>query len=324
MTDVAFLILVAFYTYRGYHRGLVREGVDLIALVLGIWIAVKVYPVPASALHWLHVGRGWANLAGGLFIFLAFVIGGVFLSRAIHDRTGERLTVKVYRWGGAVFALGWSSVLAMFVMVLALVIPSPVFAQRSIRDSLVGSTVLEQRSAVYSLLEGHAKNEARSFLFYLRQYFAESQPKRSGSPEECLPVRESSDIEVNSRAEVEILHLVNDERRTNGLGTLRLNIAVRAVAREHSEDMYRRGFFCHTDPDGKDPFDRLKAAGIDYEYAGENLALAPTVALAHRSLMNSPRHRDNILKAEFTDLGVGVYLGPSGLMITQNFCSSCE
>jgi uncharacterized protein YkwD len=92
------------------------------------------------------------------------------------------------------------------------------------------------------------------------------------------------------------------------------------VARAHSRDMLARGYFSHVTPDGKDPFDRMRQANVRFLAAGENLALARTLAGAHQGLMNSPGHRANMLRPQFGRLGVGVLDGGRyGLMITQNF-----
>ena len=92
------------------------------------------------------------------------------------------------------------------------------------------------------------------------------------------------------------------------------------LARAHSRDMFIRGYFAHVNPDGEDPFDRMNEAGIIYQVAGENLALAPNVDLAHDGLMNSPGHRANILTAEFGLVGIGCIDGGSyGKMFSQEF-----
>ena len=79
-------------------------------------------------------------------------------------------------------------------------------------------------------------------------------------------------------------------------------------------------YFGHESPVAGSPFDRLKAAGITYARAGENLAYAQSVAVAHRALMDSPGHRENILRPEFTRIGIGVIsAGAYGRMVTQLF-----
>jgi uncharacterized protein YkwD len=64
----------------------------------------------------------------------------------------------------------------------------------------------------------------------------------------------------------------------------------------------------------------MRAANVRFVDAGENLALAPTVPVAHRGLMNSPGHRANILYPKFGRLGIGIMDGGiRGLMISQEF-----
>ena len=63
----------------------------------------------------------------------------------------------------------------------------------------------------------------------------------------------------------------------------------------------------------------MRAVGIRYRAAGENLAFAPDVGTAHTGLMNSPGHKANILNCDFTTLGVGVHFGSGGPWWTQDF-----
>jgi uncharacterized protein YkwD len=120
--------------------------------------------------------------------------------------------------------------------------------------------------------------------------------------------------------EKRMLDLVNKERVANGLRPLVADPELTDVARRHSADMFARGYFAHDTPEGIDPFDRIRAAGVQFATAGENLALAPTVQVAHTGLMNSPGHRANILRGEFGRVGIGIMDGGvRGLMVSQEF-----
>jgi uncharacterized protein YkwD len=84
--------------------------------------------------------------------------------------------------------------------------------------------------------------------------------------------------------------------------------------------MLARGYFSHYSPEGKTALDRLRAQRIAFLIAGENLALAPTVTVAHTGLMHSPGHRANILRPQFGKVGIGILdAGRHGIMVTQNF-----
>ena len=73
--------------------------------------------------------------------------------------------------------------------------------------------------------------------------------------------------------------------------------------------MFKRGYFSHSTPEGASPFDRMVQNDINFNYAGENLALASSVDLAMKGLMQSEGHRANILSLNFHRAGIGVIDG---------------
>jgi uncharacterized protein YkwD len=129
-----------------------------------------------------------------------------------------------------------------------------------------------------------------------------------------------SDPSIRKDLEAQMLVMVNEERRKVGLPDLKPDPEIAIVARSHSRDMFARGYFSHYTLEGKTLGDRLKSGGVKFLSAGENLALAPTLRLAHYNLMNSPGHRANILHKNYGRLGIGILDGGMrGLMVTQNF-----
>ncbi|WP_235918587.1 CAP domain-containing protein [Sediminibacterium soli] len=141
-----------------------------------------------------------------------------------------------------------------------------------------------------------------------------------GSEETVKLHFKDSTTEERFDLEAEMLEMVNRERAEAGLKPLRADTALRTVAIAHSRDMFARGYFSHNSPEGKDPFDRMKKAHIRYTAAGENLALARTLKLAHTGLMNSPGHRANILNPSYGRVGIGIADGGlHGLMVSQEF-----
>ena len=106
--------------------------------------------------------------------------------------------------------------------------------------------------------------------------------------------------------EKRVFELVNRDRAAQGLSVLVYDAEAAAVARAHSEDMCRRGYFSHTNPEGKSPFDRLRAAGLSFSGGGENIAAGqPSPEAVHTSWMWSPGHRMNILGWFWKRMGVG-------------------
>lgn len=110
----------------------------------------------------------------------------------------------------------------------------------------------------------------------------------------------------NQSFEQQVVTLVNEQRAANGLAPLTLNAALSNVARAKSQDMHDNNYFSHTSPTYGSPFDMMKAAGISYRTAGENIAMGyGTPQAVMNGWMNSPGHRANILNANYTQIGVG-------------------
>ncbi|KAF3463768.1 CAP domain-containing protein [Streptomyces sp. Tu 3180] len=123
------------------------------------------------------------------------------------------------------------------------------------------------------------------------------------------------------RTAAEVVGLTNRERTRAGLPPLSRDPLLAAAAQAHSADMVARDFYSHTAPDGSRPWDRAAAAGSARRTIGENIACGQrSPAEVVRGWMNSPGHRANILKPDFTHIGVGLAGGGrAGTYWTQLF-----
>ena len=107
-----------------------------------------------------------------------------------------------------------------------------------------------------------------------------------------------------------IVELANYERAVQSLHSLAYSPALEAAARQKAADMALKGYFSHESPEGLTPWYWFKAAGYDFSYAGENLAVDFSDSVdVDRAWMNSPRHRANILNSNFTEIGVAMAKG---------------
>ena len=132
-------------------------------------------------------------------------------------------------------------------------------------------------------------------------------------------------IYSDSSEENYMLNLINNERLSQGLKPLTMNLSLASAARFHSQDMVDRNFFNHVNPDGLNPSDRARNAGYNFIALAENICGNPSIDAGHSSLMNSPTHRANILNPSFREIGIGIVDGgPYGKMITQLFGTQLE
>jgi uncharacterized protein YkwD len=95
---------------------------------------------------------------------------------------------------------------------------------------------------------------------------------------------------------------------------------LRCSARLHSLDMFERDYFDHTDPDGKDPFQRMLAAGFRGNGGGENIAMGQTTPeQVMESWMASDGHCANVMRGTYQLLGVGYHPGAGGRGLGSNY-----
>lgn len=120
------------------------------------------------------------------------------------------------------------------------------------------------------------------------------------------------------------LDLVNRDRQVNGLLPLVEDPLLSLAAQRHAEDMLRRRFYDHVNPDGQDPSDRFMAVGGQVG-AGENImqqvgGMPMTLSYGlveeyQKGWMYSPGHRENLLTAHYTTFGYGIVANPLGTEI---------
>ncbi|MBP6931558.1 MAG: hypothetical protein KBD48_03970 [Candidatus Pacebacteria bacterium] len=120
--------------------------------------------------------------------------------------------------------------------------------------------------------------------------------------------------------------LTNEERKADHLLALNVNPVLNKAAQMKAQDMAEKGYFAHTSPEGLTPWYWLKQVDYKYQYAGENLAINFTDSKdVTDAWMNSPTHKANIIKNNYTEVGTGVatgvYEGKETLFVAQVYAS---
>ncbi len=318
--DWAVLLTLLAFAASGARRGFLLGLLDLAGVGLSLAIAAVGYPAAAGLLQQqLPLSGPLASLGG--FLGLALV-SQVALSAAL------RLLQQVVR--SLLFLLGplalvdqalglalglakglLVSTLLLLVFALLPLVPSVTVAiEGSVLASQLVTTALDLAPVAQALLG----RELTSGLSPL--------PPIQDDQEIRIDFGPLQQLSPDPEAEAEMLTLVNQERARAGLAPLVLDEALRQLARAHSLEMFRLGYFSHDSPASGSLEERLHQAHIPYLIAGENLAYAPSVQVAHQGLMNSPGHRANILRPEFRRVGIGVIRSLfRGRMFTQEFTS---
>ncbi|MFJ7936849.1 CAP domain-containing protein [Sporosarcina sp. NPDC096371] len=142
-------------------------------------------------------------------------------------------------------------------------------------------------------------------------------PEQPGDVTPEQPGETPQDASI-SAIEKAVLDLTNAERQKAGLKPLQTDKNLMTSARQKSADMASKNYFSHTSPTYGSPFDQMKANGVTYKAAAENIAMGQrTAEEVVKGWMESPGHRQNILTSSYTHIGIGY--DKNGNYWTQQF-----
>ncbi|CAN5771035.1 hypothetical protein BH11PAT2_BH11PAT2_10120 [soil metagenome] len=127
-----------------------------------------------------------------------------------------------------------------------------------------------------------------------------------------------------SVSSTEVVSLTNENRTEDNLPALTTSALLTQAAQLKADDMAANSYYAHISPDGKTPLYWLERVGYHYLNAGENLVIDRTTSQdVVTAWMNSADHRENILRPQFTEIGVGVaqgvYQGQATTYVVQEF-----
>lgn len=315
IVDILLLVVILLSIIYGWRRGFILGILDLFGWALVIISALRFYQplakwFAASANFWSEIwNRPIAFILIAVVVALLMQLAGHALLRRLPKEVHERTANRIF---GFLPGVANGLITAALVAALLLAVPFSETLHERARESAIAN-----RLAVY----------AQEFETRLHPVFAEAVAEtlnlltiQPDSHERVSLPYKITNAHPRPELETRMLELVNKERISNGLRPLNPDPELTVVARKHSGDMFARGYFAHDTPEGKSPFDRMRQGGVNFSAAGENLALAPTLQVAHNGLMNSPGHRANILARDFGRVGIGILDGGiRGLMVTQNF-----
>ncbi len=315
--DWTIIAVLIYYGYQGWIAGFADLGVNLITFFGSFWLAVQLHtPVGNFLTEKFGLPDTWSTVLGYLIVG---VIAELIIAQIIEQffpRIPKKFVVsKLNKWLGVLVSVLNGLIIIAFVLLVIGALPLRGTVKKDIQASKIGGFLV-------SMMEKYGGPKLTSTMLVVKQEaikFTTIEPDSNKSVALDVHPKEK-DLKVDDYAERQMLELVNAEREKAGLRKFTVDVRIVTVARDHSRDMFTRGYFAHVTPDGKTPANRFEDAGISYRAMGENLAYAPDVKTAHEGLMNSPGHRKNILDPAFNHIGIGIITTDSfGMMFTQNF-----
>ena len=310
-----FLVLIFLLSVgSGYKQGFIAGIFSLFIWLGSLVVALLFYQYLAD---WLLTIIPKLQVWAVPLSFLIILIGIRSILSLITDRFLSHIPKEshhnhINKFGGiipgAINGMVWATILSALLLAIPL---SDAITQKA-RESKIANRL----SAYVEWLD-------EKFAPVFDEAVAKTINKVTVDPESVKSVRlpfTVSNPDPRPDLEAEMLDMLNEERRKKGLDPLQADEESKTVARNHSLDMFSRGYFSHISPEGQTPGNRMRKGGVRFITSGENLALGQTLLICHNGLMNSPGHRANILNPAYGRVGIGILDGGKyGLMITQNF-----
>lgn len=129
--DVVVVLVLVFFTLRGFWNGFVGEVAELISLVGGFWAARTFHPLLAKHLTFISE-PAWRELAAFVLIFIGTIILVALLARILQKILSFTFVSWVDKLAGGILGLGKGVLIcALVLLILRKILGDMIFLQNS-------------------------------------------------------------------------------------------------------------------------------------------------------------------------------------------------
>lgn len=311
MIDFILGLFLAGLLTRGWLRGMVREILDLVGLVAGLFIAFRLSrPFGDFLTDSFGVTPEIARVGAGISLFVIF---GAAMSIAAHYLTRMMnlpgLTL-VNRLGGAAVAIGWGIAVLVVLVNVARALPLPEGWEQSLEDSTVVSALAGPGAAPQEVFNGLAGDNVMDALAAIQDVFGDSRAVPEGDEALAIPPAAPDEIrQVREDAERVVIEL-NQFRAGLSSRALQPSAALTAVAEAKAAGAYTSGVLARTDCATP-----IAATGLRIAQCGETIALASTALAAFDGMVETVTGYNELSNGAYDRVGVSVVEGPLGRVV---------
>jgi membrane protein required for colicin V production len=312
MIDFVLGLALAAMLVRGWMRGFVREALDLVGLVLGLWLAFRLSaPFGDFLTDSFGVSPEVGRVGGGIVLFVLF---GALLSIAAHylskvmNLPGLSMVNRV---GGAAIAIGWGALIVLVVVSLIAVLPVPESWRDQLDESNVVALIAGEDAVPRRVVEALAGDNVMAAIASLQRLFGASRAVPEDDQVLEIPPAGADEIrQVRPEAEQVLEHL-NEDRVGVGLRAVTAVDGLTELAEEHARAGYTQGRLQRL----RDCAASLAQRSYQVAACDNAVALAGTALAGYTGIYESVGGRTTIENPNFDRAGVAVVDGPTGRMV---------
>lgn len=312
MLDFLLGLFIAGLLVRGWLRGFVREILDLVGLIVGLWVAIRLSsPFGDFLTKSFGVTPEVARIGSGIGLFLLF---GVSMSVAAHYLTKVMnlpgLTM-INRAGGAAVAGAWGVAIVVVIVNVARVMPLPESWDAQLTESTVVTSLAGPGALPQELFDSLAGDNVMATLSAIQDTFGKNRAVPEGDeqlqfppapPDEIRQVRDEADTIVNE---------LNEYRSGLELRAVQVSAALTEAAEARASAMYVEGVLGRT----ADCVTDLIAFGARVVDCGQGLALAGSALGGLDGILDSETGKAVVGQSAYDRVGVAVVDGPTGRLV---------
>ena len=312
MIDFVLGLALAAMLVRGWMRGFVRESLDLVGLVLGIWIAFRLSgPFGSFLSDSFGISPEAGRIVGGILLFVLFgvllSIGAHFLSKMMN-LPGLSMVNRV---GGAAVALGWGLLVVLIVVSLLVVLPVPESWRDEIEDSRVVSLIAGEEALPRRLFEGLAGDNVMAAVSSIRNLFGAARAVPVGDETFEVPPAPADEVRQDRSGAEQVFARLNEERVGAGVGALSTVGAITQLAEDHALGLYQAGRVNRI----PDCIAALALRSYSVVRCDNAVALAATAPGGLEGILETAEGMAMVVNSNFDRGGAGVVDGPTGRIV---------
>jgi len=301
----------------GAKKGFLSILIALFGLVFSLVLSFFTYSYSAGFFVGnFAIDAAYANVLGffaNIFIFKIIII--VLIYRSLPKTLARIKNSLLNKAIGGFISLAYGLIVVFLIFSITLSFSLPNLINDELYASTTGNFIASDPLKLNNSFKGIFGNVLKTTMDKLDFLTVET-----GGEEQIDLDFETSEVKFDEQMEIDMLEMVNRERSSRGFSELIVDKKARDAARKHGVDMFEKGYFAHTNLEGKSSADRMEDGGVEFSMAGENLAFSKDLLSAHTGLMESSGHRANILNPFFHRVGIGVVDGGIyGIIFVQNF-----
>ncbi len=256
--DWIIVIVVLYQIIEGWDKGIVSLLSNTMAFFASLWIAIRFHAqVGGFLIQKFGLPQLWTNVIG--YLVLAFpteIVINSILEWPMRKIPQKIVGSFVNKWLGSIFAVVNALLFVSFLLLIVLAIPSRGTVKRDIKNSKIGSQLV----LISERYGGKVKSSLDSITREALKFVTIKPKSQERLNLDVAPEQNQLTIDVNSEAQM--VTYVNGEREKQGLGFLRIDEDLTAIARKHSQDMFERRYFSHFSPPLNCMFKRYRSNSV--------------------------------------------------------------